>query len=35
MNVGNPGCEAFHLIDLISCEPAHDIGRVRDVLPRG
>ena len=33
--VGNPGREAFHLIDLSLREPAHDIGRVRDVLPCG
>src|SRR5580658_55090 len=33
-SVGDPRREAFHLVNLSRGEPAHDTGRVRDVLPR-
>jgi hypothetical protein len=34
LSVGNPGREAFHLVNLGLGESADDIGCVRDVLPR-
>src|SRR5580692_7265072 len=33
-SVGDPRREAVHLVNLSRGEPAHDTGRVRDVLPR-